>query len=69
MTEHVVVCLGGLSVHTNGSPIFGCKVYGPFESADQAEEAMPMIRRIEGGVTLLRPLVDLAETYARLSAD
>lgn len=68
MIAHVVVCLGGLSVHTNGSPIFGCLVYGPF-SATEAETKAKEIRRLEGGAVLIRPLVDLAETYRRISAD
>jgi predicted flavoprotein YhiN len=66
--DHVVVCLGGLSVHTNGSPIFGCKVYGPFTKEEVAEKAAA-IRVLEGGACFVRPLVDLADTYRRLSAD
>jgi len=68
MPDHVVVCLGGLSVHANGSPIFGCKVYGPFEAED-VEERMREIRAIEGGAVLARPLVDLIDEYRRMSAD
>ncbi len=66
--DHVVVCLGGLSTHTNGSPIFGCLVYGPF-TVDEVEAKSKEIRRIEGGAILIRPLVDLANTYRRMSAD
>jgi hypothetical protein len=66
--DHVVVCLGGLSVHVNGSPIFGCKVYGPFTSDEVGEKAKE-IQRFEGGAVLIRPLVDLANTYRRMSAD
>lgn len=66
--SHVVVCLGGLSVHTNGCPIFGCKVYGPFTPAE-ADEKAKEIQWLEGGAILVRPLVDLADTYRRLSAD
>ena len=65
---HVVVCLGGLSVHVNGSPIFGCLVYGPF-TEDEVGEKAKEIQRFEGGATLVRPLVDLANTYRRMSAD
>lgn len=68
LKDHVVVCLGSLSVHTNGSPIFGCKVYGPF-TKDEVEKAANEIRSFEGGAVFVRPLVDLAETYRRLSAD
>lgn len=67
-TSHVVVCLSGLSAHANGSPIFGCLVYGPFR-ADEVEEKAREIRSLEGGAVLVRPLVDLAETYRRISAD
>lgn len=67
-TPWVVVCLGSLSVHVNGQPFFGCKVYGPFP-----EEDLPGVQReiqkIEGGAILVRPLVDLDDTYRRLSAD
>ncbi len=66
--EHVVVCLGGLSEHVNGSPIFGCLVYGPF-TKDEVEQKAKEIRQLEGGAVLIRPLVDLANTYRRLSAD
>lgn len=65
---HVVVCLGGVSVHENGSPIFSCKVYGPFTEDEVAEKAREILR-IEGGGVFVRPLVDLADTYRRLSAD
>jgi hypothetical protein len=65
---HVVVCLGGLSVHENGSPIFGCKVYGPFHSFEVDAKAKE-IQSIEGGAVMVRPCVDLADTYRRLSAD
>lgn len=65
---HVIVCLGGLSAHTNGQPIFGCKVYGPF-TAKEVEQASRDIRRLEGGAVLVRPLVDLQDTFRRLSAD
>ena len=65
---HVVVCLGGLSVHVNGSPMFGCLVYGPFTEDEVAEKAKE-IQRLEGGAILVRPLVDLANTYRRISAD
>ncbi len=67
-SDHVVVCLGGLSEHVNGSPIFGCLVYGPFTKDEVAEKAKG-IRQLEGGAVLIRPLVDLADTYRRLSAD
>jgi hypothetical protein len=66
--DHVVVCLSGLSVHTNGSPIFGCIVYGPF-TKDEVEQKASEIRRLEGGAILIRPLVDLTDTYRRISAD
>lgn len=66
--DHVVVCLGGLSEHVNGSPIFGCLVYGPF-TKDEVEEKAKEIRRLEGGAVLIRPMVDLANTYRRISAD
>lgn len=66
--DHVVVCLGGLSVHVNGSPIFGCLVYGPF-TKDEVEEKAKEIRRLEGGAVLIRPLVDLQDVYRRISAD
>lgn len=66
--DHVIVCLGGLSAHVNGSPIFGCIVYGPF-TKDEVEEKRKEIQRLEGGAILVRPLVDLAGTYRRLSAD
>ena len=66
--DHVVVCLGGLSAHTNGSPIFSCLVYGPFTAEEVGEKARE-IMRIEGSATFVRPLVDLANTYRRLSAD
>ena len=65
---HVVVVLTGMSVHVNGSPIFGCLVYGPFTKDEVAEKAKE-IQRLEGGATLVRPLVDLANTYRRISAD
>lgn len=66
--SHVVVCLGGLSTHENGSPIFSCKVYGPFHPYEVDEKAKE-IQWLEGGAILVRPLVDLADTYRRLSAD
>lgn len=66
--DHVIVCLGGLSEHVNGSPIFGCLVYGPF-TANEVEAKSKEIRSIEGGAVLIRPLVDLTDTYRRLSAD
>ena len=66
--EHVVVCMGGLSVHVNGQPYFGCKVYGPFTEDEVGERAREILR-IEGGAILVRPLVDLQDTYRRLSAD
>jgi len=66
--DHIVVCLGGMSVHTNGSPIFGCLVYGPF-TKDEVEEKAREIRQLEGGAVLIRPLVDLSETYRRISRD
>ena len=66
--DHVVVCLSGLSVHTNGSPIFGCKVYGPF-TEEEVEVRSAEIQRIEGGAVLVRPMVDLKDTYRRLSGD
>lgn len=66
--DHVVVCLGGLSVHTNGSPIFSAKVYGPF-TKEEVEDKAREILWIEGGAVLVRPLVDLADTYRRMSAD
>lgn len=65
---HVVVCLGGLSVHVNGQPYFGCLVYGPF-TEDEVEQKAKEIQRLEGGAILVRPLVDLANTYRRISAD
>jgi hypothetical protein len=55
-------------VHTNGQPFFGCKVYGPFPEEDLVGVERE-IRKIEGGAILVRPLVDLDETYSRLSAD
>lgn len=66
--SHVIVCLSGLSAHVNGSPIFGCLVYGPF-TATEVEAKAKEIQRLEGGACLIRPLVDLANTYRRLSAD
>ena len=66
--DHVVVCLSGLSVHANGSPIFGCKVYGPF-TEEEVEIRSAEIQRIEGGAVLVRPMVDLEDTYRRLSGD
>ena len=66
--DHVVVCLGGLSVHKNGSPIFSCLVYGPFHPYEVDAKAKE-IQRLEGGCVLIRPMVDLAETYRRISAD
>lgn len=66
--DRVVVCLGGLSAHANGSPIFGCIVYGPF-TKDEVETKVKEIQRLEGGACLIRPLVDLDDTYRRLSAD
>jgi len=66
--DHVIVCLGGLGVHTNGSPIFGCKVYGPF-TAEEIIGVEREIRKLEGGAVLIRPLVDLNDTYRRISAD
>ena len=68
LKDHVVVCLSGLSAHTNGSPIFGCLVYGPFTKAEVKDKAKE-IQRLEGGAVLVRPLVDLADTYRRISAD
>jgi len=65
---HVVVCLSGLSAHVNGSPIFGCLVYGPF-MPDEVEAKAKEIQHLEGGACLIRPLVDLADTYRRISAD
>ena len=67
-SRYVIVCLGGLSVHVNGSPIFGCKVYGPF-LAEEIEEQERTIRSLEGGAILVRPLVDIHDTIARISAD
>ena len=66
--DHVVVCLGGLTAHVNGSPIFSCKVYGPF-TGDEVDERAREILLIEGGGVFIRPLVDLADVYRRLSAD
>lgn len=66
--QYVVVCLGGLSVHVNGSPIFGCKVYGPFPEEDIVGVERE-IRNLEGGAVLVRSLVDLDDTYRRISAD
>ena len=68
VADRVIVCLGSLSVHVNGSPIFGCLVYGPFTESEVAEKEKE-IRRIEGGATLVRPLVDLHDVYRRMSAD
>lgn len=65
---HVVICLSGLSVHTNGSPIFGAKVYGPF-TENEVERAAKTIGSLEGGAVLVRPLVDLTDTLNRISAD
>jgi hypothetical protein len=65
---NVVVCLGNLSKHENGQPMFMCKVYGPFADADIAQAAAD-IQAIEGGCILVRPLVDLADTIRRISAD
>lgn len=65
---HVVICLSGMSAHTNGSPIFGCKVYGPF-TEEEVEVRSAEILRIEGGAVLVRPMVDLEDTYRRLSGD
>lgn len=67
-STHVVVCLFGLSEHVNGQPQFGCKVYGPF-TQDEAVAKQGEIRRIEGGAVLVRPMVDLEDTYRRMSAD
>jgi hypothetical protein len=66
--DHVVVCLGGLSVHVNGAPTFSVKTYGPFTEAEVGEKAREILH-IEGGAVFVRPLVDLADTYRRLSAD
>lgn len=66
--DHVIVCLSGVSVHVNGTPMFGCIVYGPFTANEVGEKAKE-IQRLEGGACLIRPLVDLADTYRRISAD
>ena len=66
--QFVIVCLAGLSVHTNGQAFFGRKVYGPFTLEDVAVKEKE-IQQIEGGALLVRPLVDLADTYRHLSAD
>lgn len=66
--EWAVVCLGGLSVHVNGQPTFSIKVYGPFTEAEVNEKARE-IGHLEGGAVFIRPLVDLADTYRRISAD
>lgn len=68
MSDYVVVCVSGISAHVNGQPIFGFLVYGPFPE-DEVETKAREIQRIEGGATFVRPLVDLADTYRRLSAD
>lgn len=68
VADRVIVCLGGLSVHVNGSPIFSCLVYGPFTEGEVEAKATE-IRRLEGGAVLIRPLVDLTDTYRRISAD
>ena len=65
---HVVVCLGALHAHVNGAPMFGCVVYGPF-TKDEVEEKSKGIQRLEGGAVLIRPLIDLDDTYRRISAD
>jgi hypothetical protein len=65
---HVVVCLFGMTEHVNGQPQFGCKVYGPF-TEDEAVAKQGEIRLIEGGAVLVRPMVDLEDTYRRMSAD
>lgn len=65
---HVVVCLGGIHAHENGSPIMSCKVYGPF-TEDEVGEKARQIWRIEGSGVFVRPLVDLDDTFRRLSAD
>lgn len=66
---YVIVCLGGLSVHRNGSPIFSCKVYGPFETEEEAEREQGTLMLLEGPALLVRPLVDVQDTYRRISAD
>jgi hypothetical protein len=66
--EYVIVCLSSLSVHVNGQPFFGCKVYGPFAESDLVGVHRE-IQRLEGGACLVRPLVDLDDTYRRISAD
>ena len=66
--QYVVVCLGSLSMDVRGQPTFGCKVYGPF-SEEEAATKQGEIMRLEGGACLLRPLVDLADTIRRISAD
>lgn len=63
-----VVCLGGLSVHVNGQPTFGVKVYGPFTETEVNEKSREILR-LEGGAVFVRPMVDLADTYRRISAD
>ena len=68
MNQYVIICLGGLASNANGQPQFGCIVYGPF-TAEEVEEKQREIVHIEGGAVLVRPLVDLADTYRRLSAD
>jgi hypothetical protein len=66
--DYSIVCLGGVYVHTNGQPFFGCKVYGPF-AEQELEDAKATISRLEGGAVFIRPLVSLGDTIRRLSAD
>jgi len=65
---HVVVCVSGISGSWTGQAIFGIKVYGPFPE-EEVETKAREIQSFEGGATFVRPLIDLADTYRRMSAD
>lgn len=70
MDGYVVICLSGLSDHAaTEQPGFLVKAYGPFPRRALAVAARRQLRPIEGGALLVRPLVDLDDTFRRISAD
>lgn len=66
---YVVVVLSSLSSDVNNQPGFMTKVYGPYETAREADEKVRDIRLIEGGAVMVRPLVSYEDTVKRISAD
>jgi hypothetical protein len=68
--EYVVVVISCPTANAQNQPVFGLKVYGPYDTPREADESAKAIASIEYGSVLVRPLIDLGDLLSRrLSAD